>query len=127
MHKPNDRRSLNLMNAAARHVMTTTPEICFAYGVSDEYSFVFRREARLWGRRREKLVTAVVSGFTAAFVRLWGTYFGTDGEGNELDVDFLPTFDGRAICYPSLRNLRDYLAWRQVDCRSHSSFRHCTY
>lgn len=27
----------------------------------------------------------------------------------------LPTFDGRAVLYPSVENLRDYLSWRQVD------------
>lgn len=28
----------------------------------------------------------------------------------------MPTFDGRAVCYPSESNLRDYMSWRQVDC-----------
>ncbi|XP_041846079.1 probable tRNA(His) guanylyltransferase isoform X3 [Melanotaenia boesemani] len=27
-----------------------------------------------------------------------------------------PGFDGRVILYPSNRNLRDYLSWRQADC-----------
>lgn len=27
-----------------------------------------------------------------------------------------PSFDGRVILYPSNRNLRDYLSWRQADC-----------
>ncbi|RYC65336.1 hypothetical protein CHU98_g883 [Xylaria longipes] len=62
-HKPNDVRALNLMNAAAKAVMTELPDITIAYGVSDEYSF-----------------------------------------------------DGRAVCYPSVQNLRDYMSWRQVDC-----------
>jgi tRNA(His) 5'-end guanylyltransferase len=29
----------------------------------------------------------------------------------------LPSFDGRAVCYPSDFNLRDYMSWRQVDCK----------
>lgn len=29
----------------------------------------------------------------------------------------LPSFDGRAVCYPSVQNLRDYMSWRQVDCK----------
>lgn len=28
----------------------------------------------------------------------------------------LPTFDGRAVLYPSEQNVRDYFSWRQVDC-----------
>lgn len=35
--KPNDRRALDLMNAAAKAVMTELPDITIAYGVSDEY------------------------------------------------------------------------------------------
>lgn len=28
---------------------------------------------------------------------------------------YSPVFDGRAVCYPNLAVLRDYLAWRQAD------------
>ena len=35
--KPNDRRALDLMNAAAVAVMTELPDIRIAYGISDEY------------------------------------------------------------------------------------------
>jgi hypothetical protein len=61
--------------------------------------------------RGSKLVSTIVSTFTAYYVHLWPTYF--------QDVPFtppLPSFDGRAVCYPSVQNLRDYMSWRQVDC-----------
>ncbi|MCJ1402079.1 tRNA-histidine guanylyltransferase 1-like [Xylographa trunciseda] len=35
--KPNDRRALDLMNAAATGVLKELPDICFAYGLSDEF------------------------------------------------------------------------------------------
>lgn len=35
--KPNDKRALDLMNFAAKAVVTDLPEISIAYGVSDEY------------------------------------------------------------------------------------------
>ncbi len=38
--KPNDRRALDLMNAAAKAVMNELPDIVVGYGVSDEYRFV---------------------------------------------------------------------------------------
>lgn len=38
--KPNDRRALDLMNAAAKAVVTDLPEITIAYGVSDEYRYL---------------------------------------------------------------------------------------
>lgn len=37
--KPNDRRALDLMNAAAKAVVTDLPESIIAYGVSDEYRY----------------------------------------------------------------------------------------
>jgi tRNA(His) guanylyltransferase len=60
-----------------------------------------------------KLVTTIVSTFTAYYVHFWSTYF------PEPDMQLtapLPTFDGRAVQYPSVQNLRDYMSWRQVDC-----------
>lgn len=110
--KPNDIRALDLMNAAAVQVMTMLPDLIIAYGVSDEYSFVFHRSANLFERRESKLVSTIVSTFTAVYVHLWSRFF----PGVELLTALLPTFDGRAVCYPSLANLRDYLSWRQVDC-----------
>ena len=101
------------MNAAAQHVLRTIPDICFAYGVSDEYSFVFDRTTTLFDRRRDKLVSTVVSTFTAGYIGLWQSVM---SETRKLDVEWLPGFDGRAVCFPTTRNLRDYLCWRQVDC-----------
>lgn len=109
--KPNDKRALDLMNAAARAVMTDLPDITIAYGVSDEYSFVFHKSCTLFERRASKLVTTIVSTFTAHYIHSWSTYF----PDAPLTLP-LPSFDGRAVCYPSVQNLRDYMSWRQVDC-----------
>lgn len=127
--KPNDRRALDLMNAAAAHVVRSIADLCFAYGVSDEYSFVFDRSTTMFERRRDKLVSTVVSTFTAAYVLLWPHYFpsrsitqtpdqavNASADQAGLDLAHLPTFDGRAVVYPTNANLRDYLSWRQVDC-----------
>ncbi|GJN70464.1 tRNA(His) guanylyltransferase [Purpureocillium lilacinum] len=109
--KPNDRRALDLMNAAAKAVVTDLPEITIGYGISDEYSFVFHKSCSLFERRASKLVSTIVSTFTANYVYSWPTYFPDDPLTYPL-----PTFDGRAVVYPSVQNLRDYLSWRQVDC-----------
>lgn len=58
-----------------------------------------------------KLVSTIVSTFTAYYVHLWPTYF-----PDTPITPPLPSFDGRAVCYPSVQNLRDYMSWRQVDC-----------
>ena len=34
-----------------------------------------------------------------------------------------PSFDGRAVCYPTEQVLREYLAWRQVDTHVNNQVR----
>lgn len=145
--KPNDRRALDLMNAAAKAVVSDLPEITIAYGVSDEYRSVLAVDVKrpilmvlvalssikhlLYSKEEQgisphlissseyllslcsKLVSTVVSTFTANYVHQWSTYFPDTPLTSPL-----PTFDGRAVCYPSIQNLRDYLSWRQVDCEA---------
>ncbi|KAJ5184478.1 tRNAHis guanylyltransferase Thg1 [Penicillium cf. griseofulvum] len=110
--KPNDRRALDLMNAAAVEVMKELPDLCIAYGVSDEFSFVFHPSCQLFERRNGKLVTTIVSTFTAHYIYKWSEYF----PERPLLPPYLPSFDGRAVIYPNNRILRDYMSWRQVDC-----------
>ncbi|KAL8813320.1 MAG: hypothetical protein Q9200_000341 [Gallowayella weberi] len=109
--KPNDRRALDLMNAAATAVLQEMPDIVIAYGISDEYSFVFDRGSNLFDRRESKILTTVVSTFTSYYVHLWPSYFSYQTLSSPM-----PSFDGRVVQYPSIQNLRDYLSWRQVDC-----------
>jgi tRNA(His) guanylyltransferase len=131
------------MNRAATHTLRQVSDITFAYGVSDEYSFVFDRHTTLFERRRDKLCSTVVSTFTAAYMYFWDDFFSGDleypedyapasdwiGEARDdsrenekekkqskLNPSLLPSFDARAILYPTTSNLRDYLSWRQVDC-----------
>lgn len=61
---------------------------------------------------RSKLVATIVSTFTAHYIFNWSGQF----PDKPLSPP-LPSFDGRAVCYPSLQNLRDYLSWRQADCK----------
>ncbi|CDM34704.1 hypothetical protein DTO013E5_3373 [Penicillium roqueforti] len=110
--KPNDRRALDLMNAAAVEVMKELPDLCIAYGVSDEFSFVFHPNCQLFERRNGKLVTTIVSTFTAHYIYKWSEFF----PERPLLPPYLPSFDGRAVIYPNNQILRDYMSWRQVDC-----------
>lgn len=66
---------------------------------------------RLDGRNfHNKLMTHVTSQFSSSFVFYWKEYFG------EQPLLYPPSFDGRVVLYPSNRNVRDYLSWRQADC-----------
>jgi tRNA(His) 5'-end guanylyltransferase len=61
------------------------------------------------GRRASKLVSLICSCFTGNYVRQWGEYM------PRTPLQTTPTFDARAVLYPSDKSLRDYLAWRQAD------------
>ncbi|ENI04108.1 hypothetical protein COCC4DRAFT_73194 [Bipolaris maydis ATCC 48331] len=109
--KPNDKNGIDVMNAAAKAVMQEIPDLVMAFGNSDEYSFVFHKDCTLFERRASKLTTTIVSTFTSYYVYSWAKYF-----PQKPLTPPLPSFDGRAVCYPSNTNLRDYMSWRQVDC-----------
>ncbi|KAB2576113.1 tRNA guanylyltransferase protein [Lasiodiplodia theobromae] len=109
--KPNDRRALELMNAAAVGVFKELPDLVLGYGISDEYSFIFHKDCNLFERRAAKLITTVATTFTSHYIYLWQTYF-----PDKPLTPPMPSFDGRAVMYPSVQNLRDYMSWRQVDC-----------
>lgn len=117
--KPNDLDALNLMNECAKSVMEDLADIVFAYGISDEYSFVIRKESNLYKRRTSKLVSVVVSLFAATYVFKWRDHF------PDKQLQYPPAFDGRAVCYPEDSVLRDYLAWRQVDCHINNQYNTC--
>ncbi|CAG9099091.1 unnamed protein product [Plutella xylostella] len=107
--KPNDLRGLKLMNFAAYSVMKDINDVLMAFGQSDEYSFVFKKNTNLYKRRASKLLTTLNSKFSASYVYYWNKYF-TDEK-----LQYPPTFDGRVIMYPSDQNLIDYMKWRQAD------------
>lgn len=142
--KPNDLRALELMDRAAKTVMDEYPDVVLGFGESDEYrsvcgsqpipcrmlksifrsfsSFLIRRAATLYSRRESKIVSLLVSLFTSAYVYHWPTYFPPTPpdalKPDEVDPNKLlypPTFDGRIVCYPSPKEVRDYFSWRQVD------------
>lgn len=107
------------MHAQVQEVLTLFSDIKLAYGESDEYSFVLRKETTLYGRRSAKLVSVIVSAFTASFVQSWTLFF------PEQPLLSLPIFDGRAVCYPTDAILRDYLAWRQTDTHVNNQYNTC--
>lgn len=116
--KPNDARGLHLMNEAAKGVMKEYDDVLFSYGQSDEFSLVFKKSTSLWGRRESKLVSNIVSLFTAHYCIGWKSFF-------DQDLKLLPSFDARAILYPNDKTLRDYISWRQVDCHINNLYNAC--
>lgn len=58
-----------------------------------------------------KLVTNVVSLFSSSYVFYWSQFFSSQ------ELLYPPMFDGRVVLYPNEKNLRDYMSWRQADCK----------
>jgi len=107
--KPNDLNALKLMNKVAKEVMISFTDIIIAYGESDEYSFGFSKSAKVYNRRKEKILSSVVSCFSSAYVFHWLKYF------PKTVLKKVPVFDGRIVLYPDIKNFKDYFAWRQAD------------
>lgn len=108
--KPNDLRAINLMNKSAMTVMQEFKDVLIAYGQSDEYSFVLRKDSTLYNRRGSKIMTYINSLFSSSYVYFWSHYF------KEVKLKYPPAFDSRIVLYPTDDNLKDYLSWRQADC-----------
>lgn len=64
-------------------------------------------------------MSIVSSVFTGNYVKLWKLYF----PNTELQLS--PSFDGRIVEYPTLRHVRDYLSWRQVDAHINNQYNTC--
>ncbi|XP_067044106.1 probable tRNA(His) guanylyltransferase isoform X2 [Acropora muricata] len=82
-------------------------------------SLVFKRSTSQFGRRASKLVTNVVSLFSSSYVFYWGHFF------TYQELLYPPMFDGRVVLYPTEKNLRDYLSWRQADCHINNLYNTC--
>ncbi|XP_058005110.1 tRNA(His) guanylyltransferase 1 isoform X5 [Hevea brasiliensis] len=100
-------------------VLEEFQDVIFSYGVSDEYSFVLKKDSKFLQRQASGIVSAIVSFFSSMYVMNWKSFF------PQKELKYTPSFDGRAICYPSSEILRDYLAWRQVDCHINNQYNTC--
>ncbi|KAF7311936.1 Histidine tRNA guanylyltransferase [Mycena indigotica] len=107
--KPNDVRALKLLDHAATDLMDQYPDIVLGFGESDEFSFLLKKSASLYNRRHAKILSTLTSHFTASVTFRWSTYF------PDTPLQYPPTFDGRIVLYPGIKEVRDYFSWRQAD------------
>lgn len=114
--KPNDFRSIELMNISAKAVMMVYPDIVLSYGQSDEYSFVIDRYSKMLERHDYKIMSNIVSIFASTYTYSWSKLF------PDQSLQYSPAFDGRTVLYPNNSCLRDYLSWRQADCHINNMY-----
>ncbi|KAG8212889.1 tRNAHis guanylyltransferase-domain-containing protein [Butyriboletus roseoflavus] len=128
--KPNDERALQLMDHAAKHLMTKFEDIVLCFDESDESriqastslpippyylitpnptSFLLRKSTDLYNRRHAKILSTITSYFTSCYVFHWPRYF------PDTPLRYPPSFDGRVVLHPDERAIRDCFAWQQAD------------
>ena len=117
--KPNDKNAIELMNHCAMEVMQDFKDIFIAYGESDEYSFILDKKTIAYNRRASKILSLIVSKFTASYVFFWNHYF------KDTILQYAPSFDARIVLYPTIQEIKDYLAWRQADCHINNLYNTC--
>jgi tRNA(His) guanylyltransferase len=117
--KPNDETALNLMNSCSAAVLEEFPDIIFAYGYSDEYSFVFKKTSRFYQRRASKILSLVASFFAAVYVTKWKEFF------PQRKLLYAPSFSSKVVSCASAEVLQAYLAWRQQDCHANNQYDTC--
>lgn len=110
--KPNDLQALTVMNKTAEVMLQHFPDILLAYGDSDEYLFLLRRDCELFERREMKLISTFASYMSVNYMLQWNKTF----PEKPISAERIPTFDARAVTYPNAQTVRDYFSWRQVDC-----------
>lgn len=66
-----------------------------------------------------KLMSNVNSLFASAYVYYWPRFF------KNRELHYPPSFDARVVLYPTDKNLRDYLAWRQADVHINNLYNTC--
>lgn len=74
-HKPIDDRPYKLMNRVASEILHMYDGVVmFASGQSDEFSFFLRPDTDLYHRRTDKIMTTIVSTFTAYYIMYYPEY-----------------------------------------------------
>lgn len=112
--RPYDQPLADSLDEAARALCAEIEGCRFAYGQSDEYSFLLTdfdsEHAKMWfDGNVQKMVSVSASIFTAAFAR---AYPATPGR--------LAVFDSRVLLIPQRAEVEKYFVWRQLDASANS-------
>ncbi|OHS95279.1 putative tRNA(His) guanylyltransferase [Tritrichomonas foetus] len=105
---PYDDRIIRLNAACARNVMNDFGDIDVCFGCDGEFSFIFRRSSTVFNRRRDKLLTNLVSLFVSTFAYQWKQFF------NDSEMKYPPNFVSTIKLFPRLRIVKDYLLFLQL-------------
>lgn len=100
-HTPIEQRFFLVLLYQKRQIYTREDQGIACFVVFDLWLTLFH----------SKISSTIVSLFASNYVMHWPEYFGQD------KLHYAPCFDSRTVCYPNDNVLRDYLSWRQADCK----------
>ena len=112
------------MDTAAMALAQSMMGCRFAYGQSDEFSFLFsdfdKDETEMWfSGNIQKIASVSASIFTAHFNQRWREVIPSKGRlGPPVIVPAL--FDARVFVIPNRKDVAEYFHWRQVDASRNS-------
>jgi tRNA(His) 5'-end guanylyltransferase len=112
LERPYSRRLAGALDAAALALCQEMIGCRFAYGQSDEYSFLLtdfeQEDSRLWfDGNVQKIVSVAASVFTGAFNRCF-------------ESSRAASFDARVMAIPQKSEVEKYFIWRQLDATANS-------
>ncbi|KAG9443276.1 hypothetical protein H6P81_014616 [Aristolochia fimbriata] len=107
--KPVDERAPNLMNSCAVSLLSEFPDIVFAYGACDKYSFVIQKATHFYSRRVSILISIIPSIFSSTYTRKWKEFFPHE------QLQYQPAFAAEVDSFVSALELKGYLSSRQED------------
>ena len=112
LERPYSQKLADALDQAALALCLEAAGSRFAYGQSDEYSFLLTdyetpRSLMWFEGNLQKIVSVSTSIFTAAFQKAF-------------PCDTLATFDCRALVIPQWPEVEKYFLWRQLDASSNS-------
>lgn len=112
LERPYSPSLANALDAAALALCQEMTGCRFAYGQSDEYSFLLTdkegEKSPLWfDGNVQKIVSVSASYFTAVFTR-------------EFPSARPPSFDARVMVIPAVEEVEKYFIWRQLDASANS-------
>jgi tRNA(His) 5'-end guanylyltransferase len=120
LERPYCRRLADALDSAAVELAAQMIGCRFAYGQSDEYSFVLTdtepADAALWfDGNVQKIVSVSASVFTGAFNRAFSQLPDAESGGEQPAA-----FDSRILVIAQRSEVEKYLLWRQLDASANS-------
>ena len=103
LQRPYSRTLADALDQAALHLCREMIGCCFAYGQSDEYSFLLNDSPLWFDGNVQKIASVSASVFTAAF-----------------RTEKIATFDARVFIIPRRSEVAKYFLWRQLDASANS-------